>query len=58
MEKTIRLQRIDNHLYPMDGVTVTTLWNELEIVIIPCEREYVIFPKLVARGYKIAITNY
>lgn len=58
MEKTIRLQKVDSHLYPTDGVSATTLRNELEIGRIPCEREYAIFPKLVAREYKLAIINY
>ena len=58
MEKTIRLQRIGEYLYPTDAVSVEHLRSEMELGRIPVERDFAIFPALVARGYKLAITNY
>ena len=58
MEKTIRLQRIGEYLYPTDAVSVEQLSSEMELGRIPVERDFAIFPALVARGYKLAITNY
>ena len=58
MEKTIRLQRVGEYLYPTDAVSVEQLSSEMELGRIPVDRDYAIFPALVARGYKLAITNY
>lgn len=58
MEKTIRLQRVGDYLYPTDAVSVEHLGTEMELGRIPVERDFAIFPALVARGYKLAITNY
>ena len=58
MEKTIRLQRVGEYLYPTDVVSVEYLGEEMELGRIPVEIDFAIFPALVARGYKLAITNY
>ena len=58
MEKTIRLQRVGEYLYPTDAVSVEYLGEEMELGRIPVERDFAIFPALVARGFKLAITNY
>ena len=57
MEKTIRLQRVGEYLYPTDAVSVDYLGEEMELGRIPVDRD-AIFPALVARGFKLAITNY
>lgn len=58
MEKTIRLQRIGENLMPTDAISRSHLVNELHIERITKEGEDVFFPRLVKRGYKLAISNY
>ena len=50
----IRLQYINGTLYPTDGVSRKLLGEES----IPPKMQACIFPKMVAKGYMFAISNY
>ena len=55
---TLRLQLINGYFYPTDSISRDLLRNELELGRIPEERIDAISPKLVKRGYKLAISDY
>lgn len=55
---TVRLQLINGHFYPTDAISSDILRREFELGRIPEERIDVISPKLVRRGYKLAISDY
>ena len=54
----INLQFINGFFYPTDAISTQTLADELELGRIPEDRLDVISPKLIRRGYKLAISNY
>jgi len=58
MNNVIRLQFINGVFYPVDSISRKILENELKMDKIT-ERDFdIVSPRLVKRGYKMAITNY
>lgn len=58
LNNTIRLQFINGVFYPTDSISRKTLEDELGIDRI-VERNFdIVSPRLVKRGYKMAISNY
>ena len=58
LNNTIQLQLVNGMYYPVDGMSRKILEDELHMDKIR-ERDFDIFsPRLVKRGYKMAITNY
>jgi len=58
LNNTIQLQLINGVFYPIDSISRKILEDELNMDRI-IERNFdIVSPKLVKRGYKMAITNY
>jgi len=58
LNNTIQLQFINGVFYPIDSTSRKILENELNMDRIT-ERDFdIVSPRLVKRGYKMAITNY
>ena len=55
---TIRLQLINGYFYPTDAISSRILNREFDIDKIPEEKINVISPKIVSKGYKLAISDY
>ena len=55
---TIRLQLINGMFYPTDSLSRSALEDAANITKIPEEKLIIISPKLVEKGYKLAIYNY
>lgn len=58
LNNTIQLQLINGVFYPIDSISRKILEDELNMDRI-IERNFdIVSPKLIKRGYKMAITNY
>lgn len=55
---TIRMQLIGNYLYPTDSWSRDTLFDETNHDRFKKDMLDLISPRLVKRGYKLAISNY
>lgn len=54
---TIRLQNIQGYLYPADSVSAGKLEAEFFLDRIPCAKFWLWSPKIVKRGYSMAISG-
>ena len=54
---TIRLQTINGFLYPMDAISARHLEEDFNLSRIPCGKFWYHSPKIVKRGYSMAISG-